>query len=444
MSEENRACDLAIVGAGAAGLFAALFAGRAAGDRSQIIALDGAAKVGAKILVAGGGRCNVTHDVVRVEDYTGGGRGDIAECDQEGIEIVPGGADGVSVRGARGVALKREETGKLFPTTDRARTVLDGILAAVTAAGVEVRTGCRVKGIERMGDHFHIFTSRGDIQARRVVLATGGMALPKTGSDGFGYSLARGLGHSVTRTHPALVPLILSDRHWLTGLSGVSFPAELVLTSPTGKTLHIQQGSLLLTHFGLSGPAAMDISRHWLAAQPPLGEGGELRLSLLPGSRFEEVESAMLHAVTVTPRARLADVLQRLAPDPPARLRDALLQQELTLDPATPIAQLPRDGPPLARSRIDGATPAGDRRPRLYLRRVHRGRGAAGRGRYQDHALPPLRRFIPLRRAARCRRADRRVQLPMGLGDGAARGAGGGGGRGGRRAVRSGCACWLH
>ena len=341
MIDNDQNVDLAIVGAGAAGLFVALFAGREAGDRATIVALDGAAKVGAKILVAGGGRCNVTHDVVRVEDYAGGA-GTSRNAVKKVLKSFPVERT-VGLFEELGVTLKREETGKLFPTTDRARTVLDGILAGVAAAGVEVRTGCRVKGIEHIDEGFHIETSQGPLMASRVVLATGGMALPKTGSDGFGYTLARRLGHSVTATHPALVPLILSQNHWLTGLSGVSFPAELTLASPTGKTLHTQQGSLLLTHFGLSGPAAMDVSRHWLAAQPPLGEGGELRLSLLPGSRFEEVEAAMLRSVSVTPRARLVDVLQRLAPEPPARLREALLREELALDPTTPIAQLPRD-----------------------------------------------------------------------------------------------------
>src|SRR5205823_14092872 len=113
-----------------------------------------------------------------------------------------------------GVALKREDTGKLFPVSDRARDVVEALLRAAREAGVEVRTGVRV-------------TSLDGLDAKHVVLATGGRSVPKTGSDGSGYALARALGHTITPLFPALVPLIVADGHWSRSISGTSGDAEL-------------------------------------------------------------------------------------------------------------------------------------------------------------------------------------------------------------------------
>jgi len=116
-----------------------------------------------------------------------------------------------------------------------------------------------------------------------------------TGSDGHGYQLAHSLGHRITHTTPALVPLVLPDRHWLTGLSGISLTVELVLQSASGKILHRQRGDMLLTHFGLSGPAIMDISRHWIAAHET-DPRSRLSANLLPDQSFEEVEQKFVAA----------------------------------------------------------------------------------------------------------------------------------------------------
>jgi predicted flavoprotein YhiN len=134
--------DVLVVGAGAAGLMAAIHAGRTSGPDTRILVVDGARKIGAKILVAGGGRCNVTHHEVRPEDYGGSTRNAIRKVLRAyPVEAV------VEFFAAEGVALKREETGKLFPTTDKARTVLDALLEAVSKAGVELRHPVRIESI---------------------------------------------------------------------------------------------------------------------------------------------------------------------------------------------------------------------------------------------------------------------------------------------------------
>jgi predicted Rossmann fold flavoprotein len=288
--------DIAVVGAGAAGLMAAIAAGRAARDAGsplRIMTLDGARKLGAKILVAGGGRCNVTHDSLPSDAYAGGSPNTIRQVIRRfDIERT------IGFFRELGVELKREETGKLFPTTDRARTVLDALLRAADEAGVSIRYPHRVGAIAREGGGFVLEAEAGTaawgpMRARRVVLATGGRALPKTGSDGGGYALAKGLGHTITpRVFPALAPLILDGQSPLRALSGIAAEARLELRSGSGKRLTSFTNAVLCTHFGLSGPAAMDMSRHLTAARFD-DPDAHCVVSWLPDLSVDDVEAAL-------------------------------------------------------------------------------------------------------------------------------------------------------
>ena len=266
MKGTDRNVDLAVVGCGAAGLMAAIQAGRAARDRGarlSILAVDGAATIGAKILVAGGGRCNVTHDVVDETAYAGSTPPAIRNVLRRfGVP------DTVRFFAGQDVSLKREETGKLFPTTNRARTVLDALLRAARGSGVNLAHPWRVDDVSRAASGFVLRGPSGEIAARRVILATGGRSLPKSGSDGHGYELARRLGHTTTpRILPGLVPLTLSEGCFIRGLAGVTLETTMRLHSGTGKMLRAFSGSTLCTHFGISGPPVLDISRYWLEAR---------------------------------------------------------------------------------------------------------------------------------------------------------------------------------
>src|SRR4051812_15560659 len=183
--------DVVVVGGGAAGLAAAIFCARSAPER-RILCVDGAKTIGAKILVSGGGRCNVTNRVVTEQDYWGGDRRVIRNV----LRAYPPGR-AVRFFEELGVALCEEEDGKYFPSTNRARTVLDALLGALTAAGAELHQSQRVTRIERAERGFVVKTDdRNSCQSRVVVLATGGRSLPKTGSDGAGYAFAQALGHA--------------------------------------------------------------------------------------------------------------------------------------------------------------------------------------------------------------------------------------------------------
>lgn len=332
---EAEAVDLAVVGGGAAGLMAAIQAGRAArtaGAELRIVVLEGARKPGAKILVSGGGRCNVTHERVEAADFAGSSPRAVAKVLRE-FSVT----ETVGFFDALGVTLKREETGKLFPTTDSARTVLDALLTAAGEAGAELRHPWRVDTLQHDPSGFRLTAqdpSSPPLRARRVILATGGLSLPKSGSDGHGYALARSLGHTTTpHLLPGLVPLRLPEGHFLTTLSGLSFPGKVMLHGPTGKPGVAFTAPVLCTHFGLSGPAVMDVSRHWLLARTQ-APGSTLRLGFLPGESRETLESALLDLGARTPGAWLRSRL-------PDRLAAALLEA-VDVDAARPGQQLPR------------------------------------------------------------------------------------------------------
>jgi predicted Rossmann fold flavoprotein len=319
--------DIAIVGAGAAGLMAAIWAGRTE-PRSRIVALDGARVIGAKILVAGGGRCNVTHDVVDETAYAGSSRNAIRKVLKR-FDVGPT----VEFFRGLGVELKREETGKLFPVTDNARTVLGALLGAVRASGVEVRHPWRVGAIRRAGGGFEVEREGGGtLRAARVILATGGMALPRSGSDGQGYSIAKSLGHTVTeRVFPALVPLTLPKGHFVCGLSGVAAPASLELRETSGRRLASFTGAVLCTHFGVSGPAVLDISRYCLER----AGGASLVVNWLPGLSREGLDGELL-------RLGARSVGRFLGERLPERLAQALCR-EARVDAATPGHGLTRE-----------------------------------------------------------------------------------------------------
>ena len=319
--------DLVVVGAGAAGLMASIEAGRA--DRPPIV-LDGARVLGAKILVSGGGRCNVTHDEVSERDYFGSTPAAIRRV-LRAFDV----PSTIEFFAAIGVELKREETGKLFPVSDSARTVLDALLRAVLEAGAELRHPRRVRAVERVEGGYLVRGEWGELHARRVILAMGGQSLPRSGSDGSGFALARALGHSVTpRLLPALVGLTLADGCFVSALSGLAVETRIEVRSGTGRRLHARTGSTLCTHFGLSGPAPMDISRCWqdAALDDP---GAQFVVCWLPDQTREVFDDALQHLGIGTPQRLLGEWL-------PARLARALCDS-VGIELATPGHALRRE-----------------------------------------------------------------------------------------------------
>ena len=332
MPERHETADLAVVGGGAAGLAAAIFCARAARERRQrlrVVVLDGARQLGAKILVSGGSRCNVTNREVSERDFWGGD----ARFVRRVLRAFPAGRTAAFFEEI-GVALHEEEDGKLFPDTNRSRTVVEALLAEAARLEVGLVTAARVTAIDR---GFSLQLADGSVRhAACVALATGGRSLPKSGSDGVGYALARGFGHGLVDTTPALAPLLLAGgRH--ASLSGVSHPVELTLRI-AGRIAIRLSGPLLWTHFGASGPVALNLSRHWHRAALG-GDAPEVRVNSCPGEEYDQVDAWLQRQATLRPRASMATVLgQRL----PAAVAQAWLA-EAGIDPAATLSQLPRE-----------------------------------------------------------------------------------------------------
>ena len=313
--------DVAIVGAGAAGLFAAIWAGKKVeGHSVQIAVLDSARKLGAKILVAGGGRCNVTHCRVTEHDFAGSSPAAIRKVLRRfSVEQT------VQFFADAGIELKKEETGKLFPVSDSARTILQALLDQAQSVDVSITHPARVTDIDQLPcdgltkgcdkePRLRVVSEDGVLLARHVIVCTGGKSLPKSGSDGSGYRLVEKLGHTISKPLvPALVPLTLVDSHWIRGLSGVTVPAAVTLSKASGKRMCTYSGSTLCTHLGLSGPSILDISRHWLIERDA-DSNVRLNINWLP-----EHSENVLDDLLQDQRIGAFGVLRRWLPDRLAR-----------------------------------------------------------------------------------------------------------------------------
>ena len=350
----NSMVDVAIVGGGAAGLATAIFAARRH-PKLQIVLLDGAKKLGAKILISGGGSCNVTNDVVAAADFWGGSRHVIRRV-LAAFTAKPT----VDFFGEIGVTMHVEPGGKMFPNTNRARTVLDALLGESARCGVKSRTGHRVNGISQHDDCFKLVTSEGTICARRVVLATGGRSVPKTGSDGTGYEFARSLGHSLIRQTPALVPLIL-EGEFHNPLSGVAQDVEITVRVDRARPTRLR-GAMLWTHFGVSGPVVLNASRHWHTARLA-GRSASLSVNFLPDESLETAERRLIDLARTQPRVAVHNALGTLVP---ARVADAVVA-ELGIGAKLPIGQLARETRrKLVQALIDWPLPVRDSRGFQY------------------------------------------------------------------------------
>ena len=259
--------DVAIIGAGPAGLFCAIQAG-AAGLR--VLLIEKNREPARKLLLSGSGQCNITH------------AGDIGEFltryGSHGKFLKPallmfGNDDLVRFFGARGLAMITREDGKLFPASLRAADVREHLVAACDETGVDLRCGTPVTGVSRDEKGFSVSTAENTFCADALVIATGGKSYPSTGSTGDGYRFARSLGQPITPVAPALTPVKIHN-YPFPDLAGISLPAASFTLWRAGKKLGDYAGDLLLTHTGLSGPGILDASRTFAA-------GDELRIAFI-------------------------------------------------------------------------------------------------------------------------------------------------------------------
>ncbi|MEI7871048.1 MAG: NAD(P)/FAD-dependent oxidoreductase [Alphaproteobacteria bacterium] len=283
--------DVVIAGAGAAGLMCAIRAGQRG---RRVVLLDHADKVGKKILISGGGRCNFTNRDSRPEAFLSANphfcKSALARYTQH---------DFIALVEKHGIAWHEKTLGQLF-CDGSARQIVAMLLAEADAVGVDVRVAHRITGIEK-SDRFTVRTDHGDFDVASVVLATGGLSIPKMGATGFAHDTARRFGLAVTETRPGLVPFTAR----VPDIAGVS----LDVVASFDRTRFRE--AMLFTHRGLSGPAILQISSYWRSGQ-------EIAIDLLPD---RDAATFLKGRKQLRPKAELRNIVGDLMPD---RLAQAL------------------------------------------------------------------------------------------------------------------------
>ncbi|MDA1055805.1 MAG: NAD(P)/FAD-dependent oxidoreductase [Planctomycetota bacterium] len=321
--------DVIVVGAGAAGLLGAI---RAAERGRRTLLLEKNRKPGAKILMSGGTRCNITHHT--------DARGIVAAYGHQGrflhsslAALSP--ADLVALFEAEGVATKVEETGKVFPESDRATDVLAALVRRLDRSGCELRLGEPLVGLSKTDDGFRLVTPTSEYDANAIIITTGGQSYPGCGTTGDAYRWLAELGHTIVPPRPALTP-ITTNSTWVTGLKGMTI-ADVILRvvvsdralvsggtkqKHKNKPLDQRRGSFLFTHFGLSGPVALDASRTITGHPEPTSL--DLECDFLPTKSADEIEAELASEAASDGKKQLLGMLSRFVP---RRLGEALLEQ---------------------------------------------------------------------------------------------------------------------
>ncbi len=329
--------DIVVVGAGAAGLMAAI---RAAECGRRVLLLEKNRKAGVKILMSGGTRCNLTHATDN--------RGIVAAFGPPGRFLhSPLAAfsvqDTLDFFASEGVATKIEETGKIFPVSNKALDVLDALLRRLRRSGASLTLEEPLLDLQPRSPGFVLATPRRIIQAAAVILTTGGQSYPGCGTTGDGYGMAARLGHTIVPPRPALTPVTVATP-WVAELRGVTLPDVAVRVVEVERALAARRGSLLFAHFGLSGPVILDVSR--VISGHPRPETLVLEVDLLPGLAEPALDEQLRVETAVAGKKQLAAVL---AVHLPRRLCEMLLK----------IAGLPADRKAAALSRKDRASLVG-------------------------------------------------------------------------------------
>jgi hypothetical protein len=317
----DSAYDVAVIGAGAAGLLAAT---RAAERGRRTLLLEKNRKPGVKILMSGGTRCNLTHAT--------DARGIVEAFGEQGSFLHSALAalspdELVAMFEAEGVRTKIEETGKVFPVSDRAIDVLQALQRMLKSSGAQLELETPVTGIDRDGDGFVLQTPRGVVHAENVIITVGGQSYPGSGTTGDGYAWAKRFGHKIVPPRPALTPLTTNER-WVTELRGVAVPdvaMELIESEPGrpgrgARPAASRRGSFLFTHFGLSGPAPMDVSRA-VTAKPQAGDWRAL-CDFVPNIRGEQINEQLQTAAKNEGRRGVLNMASELVP---RRLAEAIM-----------------------------------------------------------------------------------------------------------------------
>lgn len=304
--------DVIVIGGGPSGLMAAIAAGE---NNGNVLLLDKGNKLGRKLAISGGGRCNVTNRLPveeMIKNIPGNGRflyGAFSQFNNEDI---------ILFFEKLGVRLKEEDHGRMFPVSNRAQDVVDALLSELKKLGVHIKTNHPVKTIEyEQGKVKGVCLENGAfLPAKAVVVAVGGKSVPQTGSTGDGYAWAIKAGHTVTELYPTEVPITSNEpfiqKKMLQGLS--LRDAALSVINKKGKTVITHRMDLLFTHFGLSGPAALRCSQ-FVVKELKKEKSCVLAIDALPDKTEEALLQQIAKKLKAEPKKSIKNVLKGLLPE---------------------------------------------------------------------------------------------------------------------------------
>lgn len=305
---------IGIIGGGPAGQMAAITAARAG---HRVTLLEKNEKLGKKLYITGKGRCNITND--------SGRDGFFANVIHNPRFLYSAYAafsqrDMMSFLEENGCPVKVERGQRVFPVSDKSSDVQRALDRALHNAGVQVRLNTVVKSISAANGSVNgLQTSEGFLPFDRVILTTGGVSYPSTGSTGEGFDMLRTLGHTITELHPSLVPLE-TEEAWPFALSGLTLKNVCLTAKRGNRTIYSQQGEMLLTHFGVSGPLVLTASAY-IAENP---KGIRLFIDLKPAILEEELHARLRRLVEENPKKAVGGAFSGILP---TRLLDAVLEQ---------------------------------------------------------------------------------------------------------------------
>lgn len=309
----TQVCDVAIIGAGASGLMCAI---EAAKRGRKVMVLDHANRPGKKILMSGGGRCNFTNYHVDADNYISHNPHFCKSALKRYSQW-----DFLALVQRHNIAYHERLHGQLF-CNDSAKDILNALLAECEQHRASVRTECAIDQVKALPEgRFQLTTAGGLVECQSLVVASGGLSIPKMGATPFGYQLAEQFGIKVWPTRAGLVPLTLqpSDKETFSALTGIAVPCEITVGQQ-----HFRE-NLLFTHRGLSGPAVLQISSYWQA-------GDELEINCLPDvALFDRLKQQRAQGSKLKLKTFLAELL-------PKRLIQALLPESLLEKPLADCA----------------------------------------------------------------------------------------------------------
>ena len=306
-NKTNIKTDVVVIGGGPAGM---MTAGRAGALGHSVLLLEKNKTLGKKLLITGGGRCNLTNNILDIRvllaKYKDSGQFLFSAFSQFGVK------ETLQFFKDRGLEVKEEAEGKIFPISNKAQSVLDALIKYMKDGGVKIMTGAVVADIEtdKITKEFHIQLKNGaEITAKHCVIATGGVSYPETGSTGDGFAWLKNLGHRIIANDFALVPIAIKD-DWVKELSGVvlnDIRLSVFLNGKKEKKVGNKNGKLLFTHFGVSGPTVLNMSKE-VGELLPAGDV-VIGLDLFPKIDHGELKKKLQDLLTMESNKKIKNAL---------------------------------------------------------------------------------------------------------------------------------------